>query len=137
MKLKRLSDKTVSKVKVIPPITEEEINQREIDYTTLSKMEFSRKYGYLLYTPVELVIDKKSYNIQTNFCANPFCKWYGKEQFKYKNLKRNPSRYMITGKNFKSIKCNDINDKTIDKPVIVSLIRLLIQIGQWQKKLKG
>lgn len=120
MKLKRLSDKTVSKVKVIPPITQEEINQREIDYTTLSKMEFSRKYGYLLYTPVELVIDKKSYNIQTNFCANPFCKWYGKEQFKYKNLKRNPSRYMITGKNFKSIKCNDINDNTIDKPVIIS-----------------
>ena len=120
MKLKRLSDKTVSNVKVIPPITQEEVNEREIDYATLSKMEFSRKYGYLLYSPVELVVDKKSYNIQTNFCANPFCKWYGKEQFKYKNLKRNPSRYMITGKNFKSIKCNDINDNTIDKPVIIS-----------------
>ena len=50
MKLKRLSDKTVSKVKVIPPITQKEINQREIDYNTLSKMEFSRKYGYLLYS---------------------------------------------------------------------------------------
>lgn len=48
MKIKRLSDKTVSKVKVIPPITQEEISQREIDYTTLSKMEFSRKYRYLL-----------------------------------------------------------------------------------------
>ena len=136
MKLKRLSDKTVSKVKVIPPITQEEVNQREIDYTTLSKMEFSRKYGYLLYTPVELVVDKKSYNIQTNFCANPSCKWYGKEQLKYKNLKGNPSRYMITGKSFKSIKCNDINDDTIDKPVIRSYAAL-IQIGQWQKKLKG
>lgn len=63
MKLKRLSDKTVSKAKVIPPITQEEVNQREIDYTTLSKIEFSRKYGYLLYNPVELVVDKKSYNI--------------------------------------------------------------------------
>ena len=120
MKLKRLSDKTVSNVKVIPPITQEEVNEREIDYATLSKMEFSRKYGYLLYSPVELVVDKKSYNIQTNFCANPFCKWYGKEQFKYNNLKGKPSRYMITGKTFKSIKCSDINDDTIDKPVIIS-----------------
>ena len=43
---------------------------------------------------------------------------------------------MITGKSFKSIKCNDINDDTIDKPVIRSYAAL-IQIGQWQKKLKG
>lgn len=51
MKLKRLLDKTVSKAKVIPPITQEEVNQRKIDYTDLSKIEFSRKYRYLLYTP--------------------------------------------------------------------------------------
>lgn len=120
MKLHRLSNKTISKIKVISPVSEEEIKEREINYKTLSKLQFSKKYNYLLYTPVELVIEDKTYNIQTNFCPNPFCGWYGKEQFKYLNLSGNPSRYRITGKGFKSIKCNDVIDNTIDKPILTS-----------------
>lgn len=103
------------------PVNDIEINQRGEDYNHLNIVQFSRKYGRFLYEPVDININGASYSIQANYCINPFCKWYGLGQHKYTDLKRSPSRYTIIGREIsKVIKCNSVNDDSIDKPVILS-----------------
>lgn len=59
MKLQRLIDKSVSTVRVITPVSDKELIERENDYMSLSKNRFSKKYNKLTYKPVELTIDDK------------------------------------------------------------------------------
>lgn len=117
MKLQRLTDKYISKVKIITPVAKTELLKRKKDFDNLPKIKFSRKYNDLLYKPVEFTVNDKKYSIQVNCCINPFCRWYGLEQFKYHKLPNKPSRYKVVG-SVKALTCNDIEDSIVDKPVI-------------------
>ena len=104
-KLQKLINNTESKVTVIYPISDEEIHNRQIDYPVLGEVEFAKKYRDLLFREVELIIGSKSTKIQSNFCTNPFCKWFGLPQHKFADVKNKPSRYKLVGeKNLKRIK---------------------------------
>lgn len=72
---------------------------------------FAKKYVDNLSKPVEIIYKGETHKIQVNFCSNPFCKWYGKEQFHYNNFKGKPHRYRLSGqgagiKSGKSLFCN-------------------------------
>lgn len=109
-KLKKLLNKNESNIKVICPISNEEISMRYEDYSKLEEVKFAKKYRGLLYKDVILDIEGKEYQIQANFCTSPFCRWHGMQQHKYDNIKNKPSRYKLVGSiDNKSIKCNDIS----------------------------
>lgn len=96
-KLKRLNQKNESDVQIECPVSEIELKNRAIDYPNLSLMDFSKRYRSQLYKPTKLTIDNKNYDIQANFCTNPYCRWYGLPQKKYTNIQRQPSRYSLWG----------------------------------------
>lgn len=122
-KLQKLINNNESNVTVISPISDEEIRNRQIDYPVLGEVEFAKKYRALLFKEVELVIGCKSTKIQSNFCINPFCKWFGLPQHKYNNVKNKPSRYKLVGeKNLKRINCNEVSTKEIDGIVIKNYV---------------
>lgn len=122
-KLQKLINNNESNVTVISPISDEEIRNRQIDYPVLGEVEFAKKYRALLFKEVELVIGSKSTKIQSNFCTNPFCKWFGLSQHKYNDVKNKPSRYKLAGKkNLKAIKCNEVSIKGADGIVIQNYV---------------
>jgi hypothetical protein len=86
-KLKKLLNKNESNIKVICPISNEEISMRYEDYSKLEEVKFAKKYRGLLYKDVILDIEGKEYQIQANFCTSPFCRWHGMQQHKYDNIK--------------------------------------------------
>jgi len=107
--LKRLSTIDDDIVVVQSPIPSDEITQRANNYPLLSPNQFAKKYGKQLFQPVSFQWNGKEYQIQYNFCTNPFCKWHGLPQTKFSNVKSKPSRYKLVGStksNSKMIKCN-------------------------------
>jgi hypothetical protein len=109
-KLTKLIDKTESKVKVICPVTDTELRQREADFPNLAFIDFAKKYRKQLYTDVTIVIDGTVHKIQANTCINPFCRWYGLPQHTYKDLRYRPSRYGLWGSHpTNSMKCMPVN----------------------------
>ena len=64
-----------------------ELQQRNIDYATLSDIKFGKKYRSYLYAPAYLEKGDNRIEIQFNKCSNPFCGRYGQSQKKYENIK--------------------------------------------------
>jgi hypothetical protein len=112
-KLKRIAKLDDSVVKIKCPISQQEINERTLDYPVMTPFQFSKKYSDMLFKPVPITYKGIEYNIQMNFCSNPFCKLYGKDQLKFDSIKSKPSRYRLTGdKDSKHIACNPFEDTT-------------------------
>ncbi len=104
--MKRLADQEDALVTVTPPLSKEELKNRNKDYDNLPPKKFATKYKALLFLPVEFTVNGKSHEIQYNFCANPFCKWHGLQQKKF-STKGKRSRYRLSGSDGrKRLKCN-------------------------------
>jgi hypothetical protein len=104
--LKRLATVDDAVVDVPIPISDDEIKEREIQYPLVNPRRFATKFSGSLFQPVEIVWGDRTYNIQMNFCTNPYCKWFGLDQEKF-DTKGKPSRYKLSGSGkSKTIYCN-------------------------------
>jgi len=63
--------------KVNPPVTEEELQERQDLYDVLTPAKFSRRLIDSWIEPVMLEYSGQKFPIQMNFCSDPFCKWFG------------------------------------------------------------
>lgn len=107
--LKKLSTPEILGIHTQGVFSDELIKIRDKEYQTLSNIEFEKKYRHLLFTPGIFGLNGKQYSIQLNYCANPFCKWYGQHQLRYET-KNKPSRYkMVEHRGVSAIQCNDIS----------------------------
>lgn len=119
-KLKKLISKNESKVKVICPLSDEDILKRQTDYPLLGEVDFAKRYRGLLFKEVTLNVDGVEHEIQANFYTSPFCRWFGLPQHKYQEIKNKPSRYKLVGKiDSKSIKCNEVPTDDYDGIVLI------------------
>src|SRR5690554_265488 len=87
--------------KILEDICKDNINIDLIDFNKLSR-DF-------LFQPVELFHNEKLYEIQANFCADPFCKWYGlgKSNLNEDNITKLKKNIYVTGDfNNKVTNCN-------------------------------
>jgi len=91
-------------------VSNDEIEQRQKDYTDLDIVTFAEKYRGGLFKTTNIEYYSNTYGIQMNFCDNPFCKNYGKPQVKYNNVKNKPSRYKLQGvmDYYKTLICNGV-----------------------------
>jgi len=107
-KLKRLAKNNDVIVKVNTPISESELENRQKDYEVLSPRKFAFRYNPMIYLPTTFNLNGEVHTIQYNYCINPFCHNFGKEQTRYEKIKGKPSRYKITGtsKGHKGLECN-------------------------------
>ncbi|SDH73445.1 hypothetical protein [Desulfosporosinus hippei] len=106
--LKKLSTPEVLGIQTQGAFSEELDKIRNKEYTSLSNIEFEKKYRHLLFSAGILDLNGKQYSIQLNYCANPFCKWYGQSQKRYES-KNKPSRYKLTQRRDEPvIECNEI-----------------------------
>lgn len=103
VKIKRLANKNEPVCRIESNITSEEFQQRELDYNSLSDKKMKTKYISEIYRSVHLHLNKQDFEIQLNYCSNPFCKNHNQLQIKY-NLGK-ISRYGLSGKNRRVIKC--------------------------------
>lgn len=110
-KLKRLATKEDEIVDVKIPISNEELKDRAKQYDLLTPKRFATRYNKMLFLPTSFKWNGSEYPIQYNYCINPFCCNFGKEQHKFKDVKGKPSRYKMTGsskdKGHKGMYCND------------------------------
>ncbi|MDF2672543.1 MAG: hypothetical protein K0R09_808 [Clostridiales bacterium] len=114
-KLKRLIVKEDTLVKIIPPISKEDIENRDKDYPTLSPVAFAKKYRNTLFKPVTISINDTIHNIQLNYCDNPFCKSLGEPQVRFNSVKNKPFRYKLAGSDeSKKIICNPNASDNLD-----------------------
>jgi hypothetical protein len=105
-KLKRLSTIEDNLFSVILPASAKEVSDRTKEYDILTQKKFGTKFKNLLFASVKFSWNGKTYIIQYNHCANPFCKWHGMPQEKFP-VKGKPSRYRLSGTDEdKSIFCN-------------------------------
>ena len=110
--LKRLAKIKDNIVKIKYPFffTEDMNDGRTTDYPKLSPQRFAKKHNRRIFEGIKIKIkgSMKTFLIQVNHCANPFCKWYGLDQKKYEEIKYKPSRYIIVNgrKDEKKLKCN-------------------------------
>lgn len=95
-KIKRLATTTDPVCLIDPNITSTEMKQREVDYDTLSDKKMKTTYINSAFRPVYLHWKGKAYDIQLNFCSNPFCKNFSQSQISYGVGKI--KRYKMTGK---------------------------------------
>jgi len=140
-KLKRLITKEDEIVKIHPPITKEVLEDRKKQYELLPPKRFATRYNSTLFTPVSFKLFGWDYSIQLNYCINPFCCNFGKEQHKYDEIKGKPSRYKLTGssKDHKGLYCNDnpmgrgVSQNCKVTPVsnwsVVEEIKRLVEVG--------
>ncbi|NPV90949.1 MAG: insertion element protein [Firmicutes bacterium] len=105
-KIKRLAKKEDKIAEVICPLTDEEIRQRHTDYPLLAPNIFAKKYRHILYRPVNFLIHGIPHEIQVNFCNNPYCSWYGLDQYRFEDVPNKPYRYRLKGSESKDIRCN-------------------------------
>lgn len=127
------------------PVNEEELKDRKEQYQLLSDKQFAFRYNHMLFLPVEFTWDGITHKIQYNFCTNPYCKWYGQEQFRFEAVKGKPSRYKLSGRGSKkSLVCNpdpmhpdrgmtlNCNSITVSNWSVAEEISRLIRINQTQ-----
>lgn len=95
VKIKRLATSNDPICSVETNISESELAQREKDYKTLSDKRMKTKYIQQAFRPVHLHWGEKNFEIQLNFCSNPFCKNHLQPQESYNVGKI--KRYKITG----------------------------------------
>ena len=129
-KLTKLTPIDESIVEVTCPVSDSELINRISDYPNLSFVQFSKKYRGPLYTGVTLNIGGEKFDIQTNFCTNPFCRWFGLPQFKYTDIFNRPSRYGLTGTHpSQTINCKHVN---VIEPIGVTFSRdYLSPMSNW------
>ena len=105
-KLKRLATKEDNLVAVFSPLSMSEIAERNKDYNLLSPKQFGTKYKDLLFAPTQFTWNGVVYEIQYNYCGNPYCDNHGQAQTKYAT-KGKSSRYKLSGSGTeKSLVCN-------------------------------
>lgn len=107
--LKKLSTPETLGIQTHGAFPEELHKIRDKEYTELSNVEFEKKYRHLLFIPSSLSLNGHQYSIQLNYCANPFCKWYGQSQLRYEAIKNKPSRYKLVTQG-ERIQCNSIGN---------------------------
>lgn len=95
---KRLARSDDHLVQIQVPLTPEQTKQRDIDYATMSNLQFNAKHHVILkhnaFTPVTFTYKGQKHLIQFNHCTNPFCHWYGNEQAELKRINvRGKKRY--------------------------------------------
>jgi transposase-like protein len=95
-KIKRLANTTDPICRIDPNITSTEMKQREVDYDTLSDKRMKTTYIHYAFRPVRLHWKGKAYEIQVNYCSDPFCKNFLQPQISYNVGKI--KRYKVTGK---------------------------------------
>jgi hypothetical protein len=79
-----------------PNFTPTELTQRGKDYNTLSDKKMKTTYINFAFRPVHLHWNEQNYEIQLNYCSDPFCKNQNQPQEDYKGGKN--KRYNFTGK---------------------------------------
>lgn len=105
VKIKRLANQSDIICHVEPNIPHKEFAQREIDYLDLSDKKMKKKYIEFVFRPTHFKWKGQIFEIQTNFCANPYCKNHHQTQKKY-NIGKN-QRYKISGKETeRTVYCN-------------------------------
>lgn len=107
-KPKELLSKEDVVLEVSAPVSQEELENRKMDYDVLTPKQFSTKYNESLFKPIEFSLFNKSYSFQFNFCVNPYCKWHGLQQERFTDVKGKPSRYILTSSGYdmrKMIQC--------------------------------
>ena len=67
-KMKKLATSEDINLYTLPLFNEEVILQRNIDYSALSDIKFSKNYREYLYTPAYIVKDNNEIEIQFNKC---------------------------------------------------------------------
>lgn len=97
--IKRLATKDDEIVKITVPVSELGLTLRNQLYSTLPPEEFGKKFKNGWHKPVSLSYLGKTYEIQANVCVNPYCRWFGMEQEQFNDIKYQPSRYRIAGRN--------------------------------------
>ncbi|WP_147802846.1 insertion element protein [Alkalicoccus halolimnae] len=106
-KLKRLATPDESIVHIEVPISSEEIKARNELYPLLTSKKFATKFKDSLFVPIDFKWKGQAYQVQYNFCTDPYCKWKGLHQEKFTSVKRKPNRYKLTGTgDRKALKCN-------------------------------
>ncbi len=112
VKIKRLSNLNDSFYQIDTKIIPSELAKRKNDYETLSDKRMKTSYIQLAFRPVHLKWNRKNYEIQLNYCSDPFCKNHTKKQEEYPGSKR--KRYKFTGRESERIiNCTpDPTDKT-------------------------
>lgn len=114
-KLKRLIVKDDTLVRIMPPVSNEDVENRDKDYPILSPVDFAKKYRGTLFTPITIFINDTIHIIQLNYCSNPFCKWFGEPQVRFDDIKNKPFRYKLSGiGEKKKIVCNPNKTNTVD-----------------------
>ena len=96
-KLKRLATLSDNLVTIKSPVTKGEVESRNNDYPILTPMHFAKKYNNL-FKPVNITFQEKTFQLQFNYCDNPFCKWFGQPQKKFNAVPNKPSRYRLSGR---------------------------------------
>ncbi|MFZ3578753.1 transposase [Virgibacillus sp. DJP39] len=94
-KLKRLANLNDEVVKVIEPLSSDELLNRHLQYPLLKPLKFGKSFGNP-YIPVELEYKGIPHYIHFNHCVNPFCDWFGETQKKYEHIKHKPNRYRLS-----------------------------------------
>ncbi len=119
--MKRLATRADGLVKAESPVDETELQSRSADYSILNPKQFAQKYRSAMFSPVKCSLDGEEYEIQVNFCTNPFCRWYNMPQHEFDALPRKPHRYTLSGSSDVPgqavIKCNV--DAAVNVPGVV------------------
>ena len=103
--LAKYSDDSIIAVEC--PITDEEVESRDINYPLLSPVKFAKLYRDLVFRPVKITINNIDYLIQVNYCDNPCCQWFGEVQERFIQAPNKPYKYKLGGtETSKYIQCN-------------------------------
>ncbi|UYZ20228.1 hypothetical protein [Mesobacillus jeotgali] len=106
-KMKRLAEVDDSLTPINTPVSEESIKERNLLYDVLTPKQFMAQFNVEIYRPVHFELYGQPHYIQLNYCANPYCSYYGKEQTKFNGRAK---RYRLSGKeNEKVIICGKGN----------------------------
>jgi hypothetical protein len=117
VKIKRLAKPTDPICHIDTHISPAELSQREKDYNTLSDKKMKTKYRQEAFRPVHLHWNETEFEIQVNFCSNPFCKNHLKPQKAYAVGKS--KRYKFTGsEDEKKINCVPDPTDTLGTPTL-------------------
>jgi transposase-like protein len=129
-KLKTLLSKEDVVLEVIPPVTQEELENRNKDYDVLTPRQFETKYRDLLFKLFKFNLLHNSHSFQFNHCVNPYCKWQGLQQEKFNEVKGKPNRYKLasSGDGIRMIQCNP---DPIQPNIGVSLGCKTIAVSNW------
>jgi len=88
----------------IIPRTGEELFGRFEDYAAMSPEDFEKKHKFKWHEPFTLAYGNKKFEIQLNFCTDPFCKWFGMPLAHFRGKLQ---RYRLSGSDKSAIYCNE------------------------------